>query len=99
MESQADSLLFAAVLLLLQPTQIKEVDLVSQIGGLYMSSNFEVMNQMWYKTAINTGGLLTQMHHGDTWTIRVWNKSVSWHGGLKDKFECFSLLWFNYVLD
>ena len=31
---QADSLLFAAVLLLLQPLQIEEVDPVFQIGGL-----------------------------------------------------------------
>ena len=34
---------------------------------------------MWYKTVIKTGSLLTQMHHGDTWTIRVWNKRVSGH--------------------
>ena len=33
---QADSLLFAAVLLLLQPIQIEEVDPVFQIGGLRM---------------------------------------------------------------
>ena len=34
LKPQADSLLFAAVLLLLQPIQIDEVDPVSQIGGL-----------------------------------------------------------------
>ena len=34
LKPQANSLLFAAVLLLLQPIQIEEVDLVFQIGGL-----------------------------------------------------------------
>ena len=34
---QAGSLLFAAVLLLLQPIQIEEVDPVFQIGGLNMA--------------------------------------------------------------
>ena len=33
LKPQAESLLFAAVLLLLQPLQIEEVDLVFQIGG------------------------------------------------------------------
>ena len=34
LKPQADSMLFAAVLLLLQPIQIEEVDPVFQIGGL-----------------------------------------------------------------
>ena len=34
LKPQAESLLFAAVLLLLQPIQIEEVDPVFQIGGL-----------------------------------------------------------------
>ena len=34
LKPQAESLLFAAVLLLLQPIQIEEVNLVFQIGGL-----------------------------------------------------------------
>ena len=36
LKPQADSLLFAAGLLLVQPIQIEEVDLVFQIGGLKM---------------------------------------------------------------
>ena len=62
LKPQADSLLFAAVLLLLQPIQIEEVDPVFQIGGLSLKLKL-FFSQGSIAFHIDNGPLLSSLPH------------------------------------